>query len=49
MLRQSAEFEGGVGEDVYRIGADEQDALKVSLSDLRDDALENIYIFMDQV
>ena len=37
-FREAGELQGRVGQDVYRVGDDEENALKVPFGDLRNDA-----------
>ena len=48
-FREAGELQGRVGQDVYRVGDDEENALKVPFGDLRNDAFIDGYVFMDEI
>ena len=43
------EFQGGVGQDIDRIGDDQEDGLCIPLCDLRNDGFQHIDVFTDKI
>ena len=48
-LGQAGHLDGGVGQNVDRVGDDQQDAVKAGLLNLGDDGLKDVDVLVDQV
>lgn len=48
-LRQAGHLDGSIGQNINRVGDDEQNAVEAGLLNLGDNGLKDVYVLVDQV